>query len=66
MRSISVLIAAGISTIFPSVPGALSDSLAAIAVSMIILVSLFPLIQGLIITAIQLYQVKRDCKHLLR
>lgn len=60
LRSISVLVAAAIATVFPSIPGDLSDSVAAIAVSIIILVSLGPLIQGLVITAIQLYRFKRD------
>uniref|UniRef100_A0A7S3L4V1 Cation efflux protein transmembrane domain-containing protein n=1 Tax=Amphora coffeiformis TaxID=265554 RepID=A0A7S3L4V1_9STRA len=66
LRSVSVLIAAAIATVFPSVSGALSDSLAAIAVSVIILVSVAPLIQGLIITAVQLYQLKRDFGDALR
>lgn len=66
LRSISVLIAAGISTAFPVISGALSDSVAAIAVSIIILVSLVPLIQGLIITAIDLYCLRRDFGDMLR
>lgn len=60
LRSLSVLIAAGIATIFPSVPGDLSDSAAAIAVSIIILISLVPLLQGLVITAFQLHRFRRD------
>jgi Co/Zn/Cd efflux system component len=51
LRSLAVVIAALIATIFPAIPGETADAAAAVAVSMIIFVSLIPLIQGLVITA---------------
>lgn len=54
MRSAAVLIAAFIAFTFDSVSPAAADSCAAIAVSITILVSLIPLIRGLISTAKQI------------
>ena len=60
LRSIAVLVAAAIATIFASIDGAIADSLAAVAVSIIILISLVPLIEGLILTALQIHQHHRN------
>ena len=54
MRSTAVLVAAAIAFLFDSVSPAVADSWAAIAVSITILLSLIPLIRGLIITARQI------------
>ena len=51
LRSVSVLIAAAIAFCFDSVSGATADSCAVIVVSLIILISLMPLLHGLYITA---------------
>lgn len=50
LRSIAVLIAAGIACIMPSLSPTLADASAAVAVSGIIAVSLGPLLMGLIQT----------------
>lgn len=56
LRSVAVLIAAGVSAIFPQfLTSAEADSDAAIVVSIIILASLLPLIQGLFLTACKIY-----------
>lgn len=49
-----MLVAAGIATLIPSISGTLADAYAALVVSLIILCSLLPLLQGLAVTAIQL------------
>ena len=54
MRSTAVLVAAGAACVFDSVSPAEADSCAAIAVSVTILLSLIPLIRGLVITARQI------------
>lgn len=58
LRSVAVLVAATIASLFP---GALSsteaDSEAAIVVSVIILASLLPLIRGLFLTAYKIYEM---------
>jgi len=52
LRSVAVLVAAGISTVFPQVlPPADADAWGAIVVSIIIVLSLGPLVQGLCMTA---------------
>eukprot|EP00526_Cylindrotheca_closterium_P018061 CAMPEP_0113623326 /NCGR_PEP_ID=MMETSP0017_2-20120614/11993_1 /TAXON_ID=2856 /ORGANISM="Cylindrotheca closterium" /LENGTH=302 /DNA_ID=CAMNT_0000533259 /DNA_START=97 /DNA_END=1005 /DNA_ORIENTATION=+ /assembly_acc=CAM_ASM_000147 len=50
LRSAAVLIAAAIAFFVQSVTGAMADSVATIVVSVIILISLLPLIRGLVIT----------------
>lgn len=60
LRSTAVLVAAAIATFIPSVPPEKADSVAAVAVSVIIFGSLIPLIQGLIITAMQVYQLHQN------
>lgn len=61
MRSTAVLIAAGIASLNPSrIPGSLADSVAALVVSAIILVSLIPLLQGLLLTALQIYRLRKN------
>jgi len=61
LRSVAVLIAAGISYFFPEfLTSAEADSDAAIVVSVIILVSLVPLIQGLFKTACKIYAMWMD------
>jgi hypothetical protein len=65
------LIAAGIALAVPTVRPEMADAVAALAVSVIIFGSLIPLIQGLIITAMQIWQLHhggnpaslRCCKH---
>ena len=54
MRSTAVLVAAAIAFTFDAVSPATADSCAAIAVSITILLSLIPLIRGLLITAKQI------------
>ena len=54
MRSAAVLVAAGIAFMFDSVPAAMADSWAAVAVSVTILLSLIPLLRGLFVTARQI------------
>jgi Co/Zn/Cd efflux system component len=60
LRSVAVVLAAGIATIFPSIPGETADAAAAVAVSIIIFVSLLPLIQGLVITAFEIKYLLRN------
>lgn len=60
MRSAAVLIAAGIAYTFPIIPPDSADSVAALIVSAIIFVSLIPLIQGLCLTAMEIYSVTRN------
>jgi len=58
LRSIAVLVAAGFSTLFPAqLSSTDADSDAAIVVSIIILVSLLPLIQGLFLTACKIHEM---------
>lgn len=51
MRSLAVLVAALIASVFQSVEGEDADVAAAVVVSIIIIVSLFPLLHGLYLTA---------------
>ena len=60
MRSAAVLITAGIAFAFPIIDPDSADSVAAIIVSAIIFVSLVPLIQGLCLTAMEIYRVTRN------
>lgn len=61
LRSVAVLIAAGVSKLFPQfLTSAEADSDAAIVVSVIILVSLIPLIRGLFLTACKIYAMWFD------
>mmetsp|Transcript_3108 Transcript_3108/g.4199 ORF Transcript_3108/g.4199 Transcript_3108/m.4199 type:complete len:342 (-) Transcript_3108:82-1107(-) len=58
LRSIAVLIAAGFSYLFPEVLSPVeADSWGAVVVSLIILVSLAPLIQGLYATAVKIREI---------
>lgn len=59
MRSAAVLVAAAVAVLFHLEPD-IADSWAAVAVSVIILVSLIPLLQGLCLTAIELYCLLRN------
>lgn len=61
LRSAAVLIVAAIATIFPSIDGSVADSVAAIVVSIIILISLIPLIQGLFLTFLQIREHWQHC-----
>ena len=61
MRSLAVLIAASISYFFEDyLSGATADSLAAIVVSVIVLISLLPLFHGLYITARKIITLSTD------
>lgn len=60
MRSVAVLVAAIIAFLFDGVSGAVADSAAAVIVSIIILISLLPLIHGLIITARMIVSLSTD------
>jgi len=60
LRSTAVLVAAGLAFLMPSLDGATADSLAAVAVSFIILVSVIPLLQGLVRTALELRRLIRQ------
>ena len=59
MRSIAVLVAAGIACLFQAVSPEAADATAAIVVSIIIIVSLLPLLQGLYLTATEIWIVTR-------
>lgn len=61
LRSSAVLVAAGISQVWPDVvSGELADSMATIVVSIIILVSLIPLLHGLYETAKKILILSKD------
>ncbi|GAX14850.1 hypothetical protein FisN_29Lh058 [Fistulifera solaris] len=60
LRSAAVLIAAIIATLVSSVDGAVADSIAAIVVSLIIFISVLPLLRGLMITARQLQTLHKN------
>ena len=60
MRSTAVLIAAAIAFLSPQMSGTVADSVAALVVSGIILVSLIPLLYGLLLTAVQIFRLYRD------
>lgn len=60
MRSAAVLIAAILATTISSIDGAVADSIAAIAVSLIIFLSILPLLRGLLITARQLKALQKN------
>lgn len=61
LRSVAVLVAAGFASIFPGIltPND-ADSDAAIVVSIIILISLVPLLQGLYLTACKIYTMWKE------
>jgi Co/Zn/Cd efflux system component len=59
LRSAAVLVAAVIATCIPSIEGDKADSYAAVAVSIIILGSLLPLLQGLVYTVVQIVSLHR-------
>lgn len=58
LRSIAVLIAAGIASVFQGVQNDVADAMAAMAVSIIIVVSLFPLLHGLFLTAQEIHSLQ--------
>lgn len=65
MRSVAVLLAAGVAYLFPDqVSGTDADAVAAILVSVIIIISMGPLIQGIYSTAVEikdiLFEADRD------
>jgi Co/Zn/Cd efflux system component len=63
LRSIAVLVAASISALFPYVLSPIdADSLGAVLVSIVILVSLGPLIQGIYNTALGIRRLLRQQK----
>mmetsp|Transcript_905 Transcript_905/g.1194 ORF Transcript_905/g.1194 Transcript_905/m.1194 type:complete len:345 (+) Transcript_905:134-1168(+) len=58
MRSVAVLVAAAIATYVPSVDGSKADAVAAVVVSFIIFISLIPLVQGLVLTGVEIRYLK--------
>ena len=61
LRSIAVLVAAGFASLFPQILSpADADSYGAIVVSVIIIISLAPLVEGLYWTAWEIYHLKRE------
>lgn len=60
MRSTAVVLAAGIAVAVPSVDNAVADAVAAIVVSVIIFLSLIPLLQGLIVTALEIIVLQQN------
>lgn len=60
LRSAAVLVAAAIATLVPTIPPSVADAVAAVVVSVIIVGSLIPLIQGLIMTAIEIVSLSRN------
>jgi len=59
MRSIAVLVAAAIAALFDAVSPDEADATAAVVVSCIIIVSLLPLLQGLYLTASEIWILTR-------
>lgn len=65
LRSVAVLIAAGIATVFPDYVSPVSaDSNATIVVSLVILISLGPLLHGLYRTGIQIILMERAIREM--
>lgn len=62
LRSVAVLVAASIAFFFESVSGVAADSYAAIVVSIIILLSLLPLLHGLFVTGSKILALRKDFK----
>ena len=60
MRSIAVLVAAAIAYLFDAVSPEGADATAAVIVSLIIIVSLLPLLQGLYLTATEIWLLTRE------
>jgi Co/Zn/Cd efflux system component len=60
MRSVAVFVAAGIATAHSSIPPAMADAFAALAVSVIILCSMLPLLHGLFWTAVRIHTLTRN------
>ena len=60
MRSIAVLVAAGIAFLFDAVTPDAADATAAMVVSFVIIVSLLPLLQGLYLTATEICASSRQ------
>ena len=58
LRSTAVLVAATIAFLFESVEGSVADALATLVVSAIILVSLLPLVHGLIATIRRIIELR--------
>lgn len=56
-RSVAVLIAAGCAFLIPALTPAAADAFASFMVSIIIIVSLGPLIQGLYYTALEIWEM---------
>jgi Co/Zn/Cd efflux system component len=54
LRSTTVLVVSFIATIFPTIDASEADAVAAVIVSFVIIGSLFPLLQGLVLTAVQI------------
>ena len=64
LRSIAVLVAAGFAYVFPSLLSAANaDAWGAIVVSIIILVSLGPLLQGIYLTGVKIYRTWYELDH---
>jgi Co/Zn/Cd efflux system component len=64
LRSIAVLIAAGFASLFPSLLSPMAaDSWGSVVVSVIILVSLAPLLQGLLLTAFKIQAIWKGNGH---
>lgn len=59
LRSLAVLIAASVATVFENVENESADATAAVVVCVIILVSLFPLMHGLFLTAREIVILSR-------
>lgn len=60
LRSVAVLIAAAVAMASPTLSSVTADAVAAVVVSIIIIVSLFPLLQGLLLTAIEIYILSHE------
>ena len=60
LRSIAVIIAAIIAEVVPSITPEVADSTAAILVSILILLSLYPLVQGLISSCQELHAIYKE------
>jgi len=60
LRSVAVLVAAGFAFLLPQIQPDVADSVAAIIVSLIILGSLLPLLQGLCLTTLELYSLLKQ------
>lgn len=62
-RSVAVLIAAAFAFLIPALTPVAADAFASFMVSIIIIVSLAPLIQGLYYTSLEIWEMSKGSEH---